>query len=170
MAWTHLRPGPFMQNLLAQAPAIREAGALTAGWGEGRQAFVDARDVGEAAARALIDGGHEGRAYALTGPAALSGPELAAGLAAGLGRPVRYHDVPPRAVGASLRDRGVPDWLVGALEEVMARVRAGAPASVGDGVRRVCGRAPRDVEQFARDHAEAFGGARAGVSGRWGDG
>ncbi|MDX6555327.1 MAG: hypothetical protein QOD86_1522 [Miltoncostaeaceae bacterium] len=170
MAWTHLRPGPFFQNLLAQAPAIRAAGAITAAWGEGRQAFVDARDVADVAARALADDGHEGRAYALTGPAALSGRELAAGLSAGLGRPVGYADAPPEAVAAALRARGMPEWLVGALQEVMARVRAGAPAPVGDGVEQVCGRRPRSVEEFARDHAEAFGVALAGASGRSGDG
>src|SRR5581483_6335282 len=26
MAWTHLRPGPFMQNLLAQAPGVAAGG------------------------------------------------------------------------------------------------------------------------------------------------
>jgi uncharacterized protein YbjT (DUF2867 family) len=166
LAWTHLRPGPFMQNLLAQAPAVRATGTLTAGWGDGRQAFVDARDVAEVAARTLVGDGHEGRSYALTGPAALSGPEVAAELAAGLGRPVGYADVPPGAVGAALRARGMPEWLVEALREVMARVRAGASPAVADGVERVCGRRPRSVEQFARDHAEAFGGTLAGASGR----
>ncbi len=166
MAWTHLRPGPFFQNLLAQAPAVRADGVLTAAWGDGRQAFVDARDVADVAARALVEDGHEGCAYALTGPAALSGPELAAGLAAGLGRPVRYRDAPPEAVEAALTARGAPAWLVGALGEVMARARAGTPAPLGDGVERVCGRRPRAVEEFARDHAEAFGAPVADASGR----
>jgi uncharacterized protein YbjT (DUF2867 family) len=158
MAWTHLRPGPFMQNLLAQAASIAGEGTLRAAWGGGSIAPVDARDVAAVAVRALLDDGHEGRAHALPGPEALTGPELAARLSAALGRPVRYADVPPEALAGTLRARGAPEWMVGALLEVMARVREGAAPEASDAVEPLTGRPARRLDEFARDHAPAFGG------------
>jgi (4-alkanoyl-5-oxo-2,5-dihydrofuran-3-yl)methyl phosphate reductase len=84
--WTHLRPGPFMQNLLGQAAAIAAEGLLRASWGRGRIAPIDARDVAAVAVRALLDPGHEGRAHALGGPEALSGAEVAERLSPSWGR------------------------------------------------------------------------------------
>ncbi|WP_027482229.1 NAD(P)H-binding protein [Deinococcus pimensis] len=51
---------------------------------------VDTRDVGDAAARALLDFSVPSGAYALTGPEALSGEQSAANWAAALGREVRH--------------------------------------------------------------------------------
>ncbi|HSL82483.1 MAG TPA: NmrA family NAD(P)-binding protein, partial [Thermoanaerobaculia bacterium] len=51
---------------------------------------VDARDVGEAAARALLDPTVPPGAYTLVGPASLTGEVVAANWTAALGHPVRY--------------------------------------------------------------------------------
>jgi uncharacterized protein YbjT (DUF2867 family) len=51
---------------------------------------VDTRDVGDAAARALLDPSVRSGAYALVGPESLSGDRTAANWSAGLGREVRY--------------------------------------------------------------------------------
>ncbi|MDX6647087.1 MAG: hypothetical protein QOK40_2814 [Miltoncostaeaceae bacterium] len=161
MAWTHLRPGPFMQNLLGQAAAIAGDGTLRSCWGAGRVAPVDARDVSAVAVRALLDEGHEGHAHALPGPEALSGPELAARLAGALDRPVRYVDLPPEAIAGALRARGASEWMVGALLEVMARVRDGAAPEASDAVGQLIGRPPRRLEEFVRDHASSFGAVAA---------
>jgi uncharacterized protein YbjT (DUF2867 family) len=159
--WTHLRPGPFMQNLLGQAAAIAAEGLLRASWGRGRIAPIDARDVAAVAVRALVDPGHEGRAHALGGPEALSGAEVAERLSSARGAPVRYVDLPPAAMARALRARGASDWMVGALLEVMARVRDGPPPEGSDAVARLTGRPARSLEQFVRDHAGAFAACSA---------
>jgi uncharacterized protein YbjT (DUF2867 family) len=158
MAWTHLRPGPFMQNLLAQAAPVAASGTLRGAWGAGRIAPIDARDVAAVAVRALLDPGHEGLAHALPGPEALTWPQLAERLGRALGRQVRYVDLPPEAVAGALRAQGAPEWMVGALLEVMAGVRGGAAPEAADAVRELTGRPARRLEEFARDHAWAFAG------------
>jgi uncharacterized protein YbjT (DUF2867 family) len=127
---------------------------------------VDAGDVAAAAARALTEDGHEGRAYALTGPESLSGAELAERLGEALGRPVRYDDVPPEALARALRAGGMGEWLVEALLEVMSRIREDASAPTADGVDRLCGRRPRSIGDFVNDHAAAFGAAATTTVGR----
>ena len=56
----------------------------------GKVAFVDTEDVGAAGARALIDGSLDGKAVALTGPAALTFEDVAALLSEALKRPIVY--------------------------------------------------------------------------------
>ena len=71
-AWTFLRPHLYMQNLLRFAGDVAEHGRIAAPMGDGRYPLVDTRDVGPRPRRVLRDpGAHAGRAYALTGPAAL---------------------------------------------------------------------------------------------------
>jgi uncharacterized protein YbjT (DUF2867 family) len=45
--------------------------------GQTRVSYIDTRDVAAVAARVLTSPGHQGKAYALTGPEALSGDEVA---------------------------------------------------------------------------------------------
>jgi uncharacterized protein YbjT (DUF2867 family) len=51
---------------------------------------VDARDIGEAGARALLDPGLPPGAYPIVGPRSLTGADCAAVWSTALGRPVRY--------------------------------------------------------------------------------
>lgn len=97
--WTRLAPGAFTKNFLELAPAIRR-GLLPGTSGNGATSWVDVRDIGEAAARVLIDRSFQGdvgrRSYILTGTHPLSFPEVAAILSAELGHRVRYLHVPGR--------------------------------------------------------------------------
>jgi uncharacterized protein YbjT (DUF2867 family) len=147
-----------MQNLLAQRASIVGGGVVRGSWGSGRMPYVDACDVAAVGVRALSEPGHEGRAYALVGPEALSGDEIAQRLSAALGRRIRYLDVPPEVTERTLRERGASAWLVGAMLEVMARVRSDEPPPPpGDDVERVTGRPARGLEEFGREHAAALG-------------
>src|SRR5205085_11538909 len=66
LAWTHLRPSDFMQNFETVHRAdIRDHGQLWAPAGNGRASWVDVRDVAEAVARVLTEGGHEYCPYSL---------------------------------------------------------------------------------------------------------
>src|SRR5918999_147769 len=82
LAYTLLRPSSFMQNFLMSAPQVADQGALYGMFGEGRVAFIDARDIAAVAAELLTSPGHQGASYTLTGPEALSAAEVAERLAA----------------------------------------------------------------------------------------
>jgi uncharacterized protein YbjT (DUF2867 family) len=156
MAWTHLRPQSFMQNLLAMAPMIQQ-GQLFGCTGEGKFPLVDVRDIAAVAVAALLEEGHEGRAYEVTGPEALSQGEQAAVLSRVLERPVVYIDVPAEAVRGGMVQAGLPEWLASDLTFLYANVVAkGHASAVSPDVERVLGRPGIRFEQFARDHRAVF--------------
>jgi len=73
LSWTVLRPGGFAQNFSEGFLAAGvQHGSVSAAVGDGHVAFVDADDIAEVAVAALLDSGHAGATYALTGPRALS--------------------------------------------------------------------------------------------------
>ena len=158
LGWTMLRPNFFMQNLLGQAQAIASQGVIYQPVGDARASFIDARDIAAVAARALVDEGHEGETHLLTGPEALSYAEVAAKLSDATGRRVSYVAITPEQFREGALAHGLPVWLVDALERLNELFASGDAAEVTDDVRRVGGREPTTFDEFARDHAAAFGG------------
>jgi len=157
IGYTFLRPNLFFQGLLALAKPIAAEGRFFAPIGDAPVSAVDVRDIGDVAAAALTQAGHEGATYTLTGPAAVTHAEMAAALSAALGREVTFTDVPPEAFAESLH--GVlPPWQVEGLLEDYAHYRRGEAAAVSPAVAEVTGHQARDVAQFARDYAAAFSG------------
>jgi len=158
MRWTILRPHVFMQNLLAQAPAIRQ-GRVVAASGDGKIPFVDTRDIAAVAARVLTQSGHDGESYVLTGPEALSYHDVARILSEVVGRSVTYEALSLEEARERMTRAGDPSWSIEGLLALAGYQRAGGPtAVVHDTVQRILGRPPRSLAEFARDHAPDFRG------------
>jgi uncharacterized protein YbjT (DUF2867 family) len=151
-----LHPSAFMTNVFAFADTITHTGMLFAPAGSARIAFIDPRDVAAAAVTALVEDGHRGRAFRLTGPAAITYDQIAETLSAATGRTIRYVDVPDDAARQAMVDAGLPPMFADAVVAVFASHRAGAMEQVTTGVRTLTGWEPRNIAQFARDHAAAF--------------
>jgi uncharacterized protein YbjT (DUF2867 family) len=158
LAWTMLRPNFFMQNLLGQARQIAAEGRIYQPVGEARASFIDVRDIAAVAARALLEDGHEGEAYVLTGPEALSYYDVAAKLSGATGREVTYVPISPEQFRQGALAAGLPEWLVSALGRLNEIFAAGYAAEVTDCVRAVGQKEPVTFDQFARDYAQAFKG------------
>lgn len=155
--YTVLRPGYFMQNLLAFAPSIAAQGVFRAPLPSGRVALIDARDIGAVGATVLLQSGQGRDALVLTGPEAVTFAEVAAKLSAALGRPVRFEPSSPDETRAELTRHGAPSWLVDDLLTLYAGLEQGWSAQVSPDVQRVLNRPGHTVEEFARDHTSAFG-------------
>jgi uncharacterized protein YbjT (DUF2867 family) len=156
IGYTHLRPNGFMQNTFMFAATIKSQGAFYAPLGDAKVSYVDARDVASVAFSTLTEDGHEGKAYEITGPEALSYRDVARELSSVLGREVRYVDVSPEAARSAMTAMGMQAWLVDALIELFNLYRSGQAARVTETVREVTGREPITFAQFARDYAPAF--------------
>jgi uncharacterized protein YbjT (DUF2867 family) len=156
IGYTFLRPNLFFQGLLAFARPISAEGRFYAPIGDAKVSAIDIRDIAAAAAVTLTEAGHEGAAYTLTGPAAITHQDIAAALTAALGRDISFVDVTPEAFAASLSGILAP-WQVDGLLEDYAHYRRGEAASVTTTVADVTGQAPGDIGRFARDYATAFG-------------
>jgi uncharacterized protein YbjT (DUF2867 family) len=158
MRWTVLRPHWFMQNLLNEAGDISATGTFSLNMSSARIGMIDVRDIAECAARVLLDdpGRHHGRTYTLTGPRSLTFDEVAARLGSALGRYVTYRPVDDATRRGTLLGYGVPAWIVDMLEEYARAYDSGWGDLTTGTVAELLGRPPRDVADFARDHAAAF--------------
>lgn len=158
LTWTMLRPHVFMQNLLDQAPRIREQGELRAASGDGVIPFIDTRDIADVAAQVLTEDSYAGNTYVLTGGEALSYGQVAAIIGAATDREVRYIAETEEEARGRLRTEGLPDWLVDSRLALASYQRAGGPtARITRDVFEVTGHPPRSMVRFAYDHLSAFG-------------
>lgn len=153
LAWTFLRAGFFMQNLgTTHRAEIATEDCLVVPAGRGRTSFVDVRDVAEVALHALTDPGHEGRAYTLTGAAALSYGEVVAAMSEVLGRPIRYVSPGPLRWLARARAAGQPWGFAVVTLALYTVARFGRAAGVSDDLGRLLGRPPRTLRRYLEDH------------------
>ena len=159
LRWTILRPHWFMQNLLNEAADLAATGTFATNLASARIGMIDVRDIAECAARVLLDDPdrHHGQTYTLTGPRSVALHEVADAMGLALGRPVTYLPVSDDAKRATLLGYGVPAWIVDMLEEYAQAYVTGWGDLTTDTVAGLLGRAPRDIADFARDHAAAFG-------------
>ena len=148
--WTFLRPSWFMQVLTDDRfyrGEITEHGRLPFAGAGASLAWIDARDIAAVAECALLDEGHDGRVYELTGPESLTLPETAAVLTEALGRPIAHEEVTADEAVSGLEgfEREEFVWT-------LDRVRDGVFAGVTDVVEKVTGRPARTLAAFAADH------------------
>ncbi len=157
--WTFLRPPYFLQNALRMARVVAATGTLPNALGEARVAGVDVRDVAAVAVAALSTGAHAGKAYAVTGPEALTLSGMTDAISAAIGRPVRCVAVSPQASRERMLAGGMPAWHADVLSEFSAYLGAGGGAEVADTVLRLTGRPARGFAALARENAALFRGA-----------
>ena len=156
--YTFLRPNGFMQNNMGHAATIREQGRFYAPYDDAPIALIDAEDIAAAAVVALREDGHEGKSYDLTGPEALTNPDLAERYSKVLGREITWVDVPEADVLETMRGFGYPEWNLAGFSELWTIYRAGYAATPASGIRDVTGREPRSYDDFIEQHRGAFGG------------
>jgi uncharacterized protein YbjT (DUF2867 family) len=156
LTFTFLRPNLYMQGLLNFRQSIQAQRAFFAAAGDARISAVDVRDLADVAMAALTTAQHDNQIYALTGPEALTFPEMAHQLSRAIGRSIACVEVPPEAMRAALAAQGFPAWQVDGLLEEFAMYRRGEAAGVEPGVRDALGRPARAFAAFARDYAPLF--------------
>ena len=127
------------------------AGEIRLPAGEGKTSFVDARDIAAAAAGALTSSAHDGKAFVLTGPAALSYAEAAELLSRALGRRVAYSAVDDRTFVAEAVANGVPQDYAELLAIIFHPVAEGWTAAVTDAVETLSGKPPRSLQSSIED-------------------
>lgn len=154
---TFLRPSFFMQNLTTTHRAeIRDESVLYMPAGDGKTAFIDARDIAEVAAQAFIDPTLAGQALELTGDDALTYHEVAQILSEVLGRSVEYADPSPLAFVAHARSQGHPWGFVIVMLGIYLTARFGQASRTTSTVEEILGRPPISFRQFADDHAATW--------------
>jgi uncharacterized protein YbjT (DUF2867 family) len=158
LPYTILRPQSFMQNTLMAAPTVATQGKIYQPMKDGRLGMIDARNVGEVAAKVLTEDGHEGKVYTLTGPAAISFCDVAETLSGVLGKEVAYVSIPREKAKEAMLGRGIPEWIADALNEYARAHSEGYSDWTTDDFERLTGHSATFYEEFASDFEWVFRG------------
>ena len=125
--------------------------------GEAALPAIDVEDVGAVAARILADPGpHAGMTYTLTGGEAITMQQAATAIGEAIGKRVRYVPIALETMIEALSRMGVGDYVEVAYRDYMALYAQGWQSQVTDTVKRILGRPPRSIADFARRHADNF--------------
>ncbi|RJF69841.1 NmrA family NAD(P)-binding protein [Rhodopseudomonas palustris] len=157
IGYTVLRPSTFVNILARAAKAVAEdswGGAA----GDGRVNLIDTRDIAEVARHALLDDRHieSQRAYHLTGPRAVSMPQIAEQLSRLLGRKVVYQHRTASAHRDVLIASGINELAADLLLGLDQLFNQSVLAETTTTVAEVTGREPRSTEDWLGDNIAAF--------------
>ncbi|MEX0879021.1 MAG: NmrA family NAD(P)-binding protein [Thermoanaerobaculia bacterium] len=155
---TILRPNNFFQNDYWYKEALLNYGVYPQPIGNAGLSQVDARDIADAAVRALTEGGHEGRTYVLAGSEALGGNDHASIYSEALGKKIAYGGDDLAAWAQSAR-ASLPAWAVYDYALMYAVFQASglrATAAQLAQTEAILGRKPRSFRDFVKETAAAW--------------
>ncbi|WP_412074801.1 NmrA family NAD(P)-binding protein [Streptomyces xanthophaeus] len=152
--WTRLEPQEFMSNTLTWIDSVGSEGLVREPY-DHPSALVHEADIGAVAAVALLDDGHAGRSYNLTGPESLTPRERIAILSREIGRDIGFVPITREQALDRLTATGVSradaEYVVGWYADP-----SDDATTVVDTVERVTGRPARTFAQWAAEHAGRF--------------
>jgi uncharacterized protein YbjT (DUF2867 family) len=152
-----VQPAGFMTNALGWATSIKAEGIVRSCTGDGRIAFIHPGDIADVATTALTTTGYDGESLPITGPQALSFPEMTAKIAATIGRPLSFESISEEEARQRWIARGEdPAWVDEVDLSIWRAIRRGRLAEVTDNVQRVLGRSPIAFDHWAAEVASAF--------------
>lgn len=181
--WTEQRlsGGPFTTTILrnglytevpvglatAGAAEAAATGVFAAPLGEGRVSVVAREDLADAAVRVAAESqldlaaGHEsrhaGRVYELEGDRALGGTDIAAALAAALGRPVTYRPASLAETRAGLDGSGLEPYQIAHALSLFSNVIAGRAEARTSDLAALLGVPPRPILDAITEAVRAGG-------------
>jgi len=153
--WTFLRVGKIATNALFWAPQIRSTGAVRLPFPNAGRSPIVEDDIGAVAARVLLEDGHAGAAYVLSGPEPWTEGDLVRIVGEAAGVPADVVRIPPEVARAELIDQGNPPELADAALALWERLVT-EPEAVTSAVRDLTGSPGRTFGEWADENASAF--------------
>lgn len=148
LGWTILRNGIYLDPLVDWAPALAAMGRLPYPVSRGRIAFVSRDDLARACAAACALDEHSEQVYELTGPRALSMPELASALAYATGQTIRFDEVTEEEFAEICRADKVPESEIAILTSLYRAAEHGEFEHVSDDISLLTGSPPMAARDY----------------------
>lgn len=153
LAFFHLRPCNFMQNLHSFAGDIASSSSFSAPLGSARISLVHVDDLAAVTVAALLKSGLGNASLVVTGEDRPTYGEFAQALGAALGRPVRYEATTPDVAQQRFLAAGMPAWKAQELLRMYAHLQEPRNTRTTDAVRVFTGKAPRAFADFVKEYA-----------------
>lgn len=157
--YAHIRPGFFMQNLTgAHLPEIRDKGEIFIPAGKSKCSFIDARDIGYAAAVLLANPEkYKNTAHTITGSESLDYYQIADILTKVLGQKIIYRKPSIYAYRKyMIKVRGLDKGYVNITVMLYLMTRLGTAKKITNDYEKLTCKEPRSFETFVKDNASVF--------------
>ncbi len=138
--YTILRNGWYTENYTGTAQQAIASGTLATSAGEGTVSSASRKDYADAAAVVLVDDGHLGQTYELSGDTAWTFGELADTVSALSGKPVALVPLTPEEHHAALVGAGLDDGTAGFVVALDGNIRDGLLGHTPGDLARLIGR------------------------------
>jgi NAD(P)H dehydrogenase (quinone) len=156
LPYTILRNAWYMDNYLLGMPHNLQAGSWYTASGDGKVANISREDCALAIAAALASGTSESATYTLTGSESLTADQIAAVVAAAVGKPLAAVKVTDEQLGQGLRGAGLPDFVADMLVSADANIRAGNFDLVTGDFTKLTGKHQEKLKDFLVAHKAAL--------------
>lgn len=152
--YTIVRDGLYMENLDVFLASGRHSGVLCHPGIGGPVSYISRRDIAMAIVNVLVQSGHEGKIYELTGREAVNLLDIAQLASAAWGRPVAAIEMAPDEFRVALQSFGLPPFMVEAIGGLYAAVGAGEYAGISTDAERLNGWKPMSTEAYLNARVE----------------
>lgn len=159
LAWTVLRNSLYADYQVPEAMRAIETGVLAHTRGAGCVAYVARDDCAAAAAAVLLQDGHDGATYDITGPQSFDAQALAALYGELGGKPVAVRPIDDTTFVAGLVGSSTDGHLRYGAELLASfgrAIREGFLDVRSDAVAKLTGRAPRSLRDVLEPHISRF--------------
>lgn len=146
--WTMLRPTGFAANARQWIRQIAAGNVIRWPFGQMARPLIHEADMAAVAVEALLNDGHHGRSYVITGSELISQEEQVHEIGNAIGRDLRWEEI---GRDEAAEDFDLPDMMLDAWEEFLD-----GPEPITDEVERLTGRPALTFADWARDNAGEF--------------
>lgn len=159
LGWTVLRNAWYFENLAYAVPGALAGGQWFSAAGEGRIAYIARDDLARAAATALAAGDAANRTLTLTGAQAYTAREVAARVAAVVGKPLDVVDVDAEQLKEGLLAHGFPPVLADVFVSFDVATAAGDLGEITGDYAALTGQAPQSFDAWLGRHGDLLTGS-----------
>jgi NAD(P)H dehydrogenase (quinone) len=156
LAWTALRNSCYTDTLLGELRPALAGGTWFTNKGNGRAAYVTRADCARAAAAVLARGGHENTALDVTGPEALTAPEVGRIAAEVTGRALTVVEVDDETAAKAMVGAGLPEPAARVFASFSGGIRQGWLDVVSQVVPGLTGQPATSVREFLQANRQAL--------------
>lgn len=119
-----------------------------------KTSFIDIRDIGEVAAKVLIEDGHQFKAYALTGSEALTYYEVAEIISKETNKNIIYTNPSVFTFRKRMMQKGLKNDFIMVMIGIYTTARLGLAKKITLDLEQLLGRKPTTLKQFTHDYRE----------------
>lgn len=156
LEWTFVQPVGFMANAIDDwQESIRKDGVARKLGGQNRGAIIHEADIAAVVVEALLNNGHHGNLYTLTGPESISAIEQVGIISKGIGKKIKFEELSEGEMRRDLQEQGHDEESI----EFMVQMSKNPPEmgyTVLPTVEEVTGSPAKTFADWVSEHKNVF--------------